>query len=143
MTIIGANQPQMEHETQAAEKTTKAKTSQEAGFGVNVRLATDDDFMTIIGAEKPTFVMFYASWCGHCSTVKPAFSKLSTTMKEKGHPVQVIAIDAAENPKTADFAGVEMLPTFKIFAAGQLLAVYDGDRSYDDMLKFCQQHEKK
>ncbi|KAI5647033.1 thioredoxin domain-containing protein [Phthorimaea operculella] len=52
---------QMEHETQAAEKTTKAKTSQEAGFGVNVRLATDDDFMTIIGAEKPTFVMFYAS----------------------------------------------------------------------------------
>ncbi|KAJ2954256.1 hypothetical protein O0L34_g2505 [Tuta absoluta] len=133
---------QMEHQTQAKEKSPQTKKSQEAGFGVNVRLSTDEDFSTIIGADKPTFVMFYASWCGHCSTVKPAFSKLSSTMKSEGHPVQVIAVDAAENPKTADFANVETLPTFKIFAAGKELAKYEGDRSYDDMLKFCKSHQE-
>lgn len=82
--------------------------------------------------------------CGHCSTVKPAFSKLATTLKtEKNYTTRAIAIDAAENPKVADLASVELLPTFKIYAGGKQLALYEGDRSYDDMLAFCKSHEKK
>lgn len=37
------------------------KTTQEAGFGVNVVLASDADFEQIISSDTPTFVMFYAS----------------------------------------------------------------------------------
>ncbi|XP_053624700.1 protein disulfide-isomerase A5 isoform X2 [Plodia interpunctella] len=120
----------------------KVKTGAEAGFGVNVVLSTDADFEKIVAAEKPTFVMFYASWCGHCVTAKPAFSKLATTMNAENGPVLAIAVDAAENPKVADLAGIETLPTFKIFSNGKILGVYTGDRSYDDMLQFCKQHAK-
>lgn len=84
------------------------------------------------------------SVCGHCATVKPAFSKLATTLKtDKNFTARAIAVDAAENPKVADMASVELLPTFKIYAAGKQLALYEGDRSYDDMLAFCKTHEKK
>ncbi|XP_075990887.1 protein disulfide-isomerase A5 [Anticarsia gemmatalis] len=118
------------------------KTAQDAGFGKNVVVSTDADFEQIIGSPTPTFVMFYASWCGHCVTAKPAFSRLATTLKETNHGVQAIAIDAAENSKAADFAKIQTLPTFKIFANGAHLADYEGDRSMEDMLKFCQSHAK-
>ncbi|XP_049886276.1 protein disulfide-isomerase A5 [Pectinophora gossypiella] len=127
---------QMEHQTQQ-----KAKTAQQAGFGVNVVLATDNDFEKIVGSATPTFVMFYASFCGHCTTVKPTFSRLATTMKEQ-KIVQIIAIDAAENPKVADLAKIETLPTFKMYSSGKETALYEGDRSYDDMLNFCKTHQK-
>lgn len=57
-------------------------------------------------------------------------------------PVKVIAVDAAENPKVADLAGIETLPTFKIFASGKQLADYGGDRSTEDMISFCKSHAK-
>lgn len=69
---------------------------------------------------------------------------MATTLKtEKNYTARAIAVDAAENPKVADMASVELLPTFKIYAAGKQLALYEGDRSYDDMLAFCKQHENK
>ncbi|XP_013189435.2 protein disulfide-isomerase A5 [Amyelois transitella] len=126
-----------QHQTKQA-----AKSSTEAGFGVNVVLSTDADFEQIIASDKPTFVMFYATWCGHCVTAKPAFSKLASTLKTENAPVAAIAVEASENPKVADIAGVETLPTFKIFSKGKILADYTGDRSYEDMLTFCKQHAK-
>ncbi|CAH2034635.1 unnamed protein product, partial [Iphiclides podalirius] len=115
-------------------------TNQEAGFGTNVQLATDDFFETIIAAPMPTFVMFYATWCGHCSEAKPAFSRLATRMLEEGGRVKVVAVEASDNPKAADFAQVQTLPTFKMYVAGAHVADYQGDRSLEDMLRFCMHH---
>ncbi|CAK1588630.1 unnamed protein product [Parnassius mnemosyne] len=125
------------------EETKKStKTNQDAGFGTNVQLATDDDFEMIISSPKPTFVMFYAVWCSHCVTAKPAFSRLATTLKSDNWPVKVVAVEASDNPKVADFAHVETLPTFKMYAAGKHVADYEGDRTTEDMLKFCMSHVK-
>ncbi|XP_059055223.1 protein disulfide-isomerase A5 [Achroia grisella] len=119
-----------------------AKSNQDAGFGVNVLLSTDDDFEKIIAAPTHTFVMFYATWCGHCVTAKPAFSRLATALKTDKSPVKAVAVEAAENSKAADLAGIQTLPTFKMFAAGKHVADYDGDRSVEDMVNFCKQYEK-
>ncbi|CAH2209172.1 jg23515, partial [Pararge aegeria aegeria] len=80
--------------------------------------------------------------CGHCSTVKPAYSRLATALKNENSPIKAIAVEAADNQKVADFAGVETLPTFKIYANGKLLATYEGDRSMEDMQSFCKSHLK-
>ncbi|XP_068632672.1 protein disulfide-isomerase A5 [Battus philenor] len=116
--------------------------SQDAGFGVNVQIATDDDFQSVISSPKPTFVMFFATWCGHCSTVKPAYSRLATAMKADNWPVKIVAVEAADNAKVADFAQIETLPTFKIYANGKHVANYEGDRTQEDMFKFCMSHAK-
>ncbi|XP_013179210.1 PREDICTED: protein disulfide-isomerase A5 isoform X1 [Papilio xuthus] len=121
----------------------KQMTSQEAGFGVNVQMINDDDFHTIIASKTPTFIMFYATWCGHCSTVKPVYSRLATKMKSIGGPVLVAAVEASDNPKVADYAKIETLPTFKIYSNGNLLADYDGDRSAEDFERFCMSHAKR
>ncbi|XP_023938732.2 protein disulfide-isomerase A5 [Bicyclus anynana] len=118
------------------------KSNQDAGFGVNVQLAGDGDFEDIIASPNPTFVMFYATWCGHCSAVKPAYSRLATALKAENSPIKAIAVDAGENQKVADIASVQTLPTFKIYSNGKFLASYEGDRSTEDMLKFCKSYLK-
>lgn len=115
------------------------KSNQEAGFGVNVLQCTDNDFESLINDSKATIVMFYASWCGNCATIKPAFSKLATTLKSEGIG-KAIAIDAAINPRTADFAHVEIIPTFKLYKSGKEIAVYNGDRSFEDFLNFVKKN---
>lgn len=82
----------------------------------------------------------YQSGCGHCVAAKPMVSRLATTLKNENSLVKVIAVDAADNPKVADIAGIETLPTFKMYSAGKHLADYTGDRSLDDMIKFCKNY---
>lgn len=56
--------------------------------------------------------------------------------------MKAYAVDAAENPKVADLAGIQTLPTFKLYKGGQLVATYEGDRSAEDMQQFCDSHAK-
>ncbi|XP_045458329.1 protein disulfide-isomerase A5 [Melitaea cinxia] len=116
------------------------KSNQDAGFGVNVVLADDGNFFDMISSPSPTFVMFYATWCGHCSTVKPAYSRLATKIKGENSNIKIVAVEAGENSKVSDFAGIQTLPTFKIYKFGKYLADYEGDRSTEDMYKFCKSH---
>ncbi|XP_063394414.1 protein disulfide-isomerase A5 [Cydia fagiglandana] len=129
--------------TAMGETAQKASASpQAAGFGSSVTLSFDADFETTIGSSKPVFVMFHAIWCDHCVAAKPAFSKLATALKTENSPVTAVAVEADKNPKAVDLAGIQTLPTFKIFANGKLVADYEGDRSLEDMLKFCKSHTK-
>lgn len=85
-------------------------------------------------------INFKTTGCGHCTQAKPAFSELAAALKNSD--INVYAVDAAENPKVADIAGIQSLPTYKIFANGKMLAEYTGDRSTADMLSFCKKYAK-
>ncbi|XP_041987353.1 protein disulfide-isomerase A5 [Aricia agestis] len=112
------------------------KKRKETGFNDHVMLADDDDFDKIIASPKPTFVMFYATWCGHCAKVKPTFNDLAT--KLAGKSVRALAVDASESEKIADRESIKGLPTFKMYASGKLLADYDGERTLEGMFTFCE-----
>lgn len=86
--------------------------------------------------------LFGVPGCGHCVEAKPAFSKLATALKEEKSTVKAVAVEAADNPKVADFAGIQTLPTFKLFANGKLVADYDGGRTLEEMHQFCKSHAK-
>ncbi|CAH0578023.1 unnamed protein product [Chrysodeixis includens] len=118
----------------------KMKTAQQSGFTDDVTVISDANFEEIISSITPSFIMFFASWCGHCTQVKPAFSELAAALK--GGDINVYAVDAAENAKVADIAGIQSLPTFKIYANGKVLSEYTGDRSFQDMLNFCKKFAK-
>ncbi|KAJ8737780.1 hypothetical protein PYW08_000375 [Mythimna loreyi] len=113
-----------------------------AGFGVNVRMTSDANFQEVISAANPTFVMFYASWCGHCVEAKPEFSRTADRLVQKDSKVKLYAVDASENAKVADIAGIQTLPTFKLYVSGALVADYTGPRTADEMFEFCKSHDK-
>lgn len=130
------------HSHTNVQRAAKPQTATEAGFNVNVAISTDADFEQIIAAQTPTFAMFYAPWCKFCVEIKPTFSRLATTLKEKKAAINIIAADAAGNPKIADLANIETLPTFKMYVGGKFQANYDGDRTLEDMLAFCETYIK-
>ncbi|XP_050683298.1 protein disulfide-isomerase A5 isoform X2 [Leptidea sinapis] len=118
------------------------KKHDQTGFGVNVIIGNDGNYETVLGSNQPSFVMFHAMWCDHCNEVKPNFSRLATKLKSDKINVNIVAVDAMENPKVSDFAGIKSLPTFKLYSSLKELRVYDGDRSIEDMYTFCKTAQK-
>ena len=55
--------------------------------------------------KMPTFVMYYAPWCGHCKTFKPEFEKLGSNFQDK---IKILIV----NPK--DVSNQEYILSQKI-----------------------------
>lgn len=88
---------------------------------------------------KSVFVKFYAPWCGHCKAMKPAWDKL---MKQyDGHASIVVAdVDCiGEGKSMCDDVGVEGFPTIK-FGDPANLEDYEGEREFDDLVKFAKEN---
>lgn len=78
---------------------------------------TDADFQKeVLDAEQPTFVDFWASWCGPCRMVGPIFEELSNEYAGK---VKFAKVNVDENPKTPANYGVRGIPTLIMFKGGK------------------------
>lgn len=82
------------------------------------------------GASAPTFTMYYADWCPHCKTVKPAFQQFSKdgSVTVKGKTVFVSMVE--EKEITSDVK-VKGFPTFVLKKANGATIESDADRTPD------------
>ena len=80
-----------------------------------------------------SFTMYYADWCPHCKTIKPAFkdwsSKGSTTIG--GKTVFLNMVEADSSPAKLAGKPVKGYPTFLLEKADGSFKEFDGDRSPD------------
>jgi len=85
--------------------------------GKNLINVTDDSFKKdVLDSEIPTFVDFWASWCGPCRMIGPLFEELSNEYAGK---VKFAKINVDENPKTPSNYGVRGIPTLIMFKGGK------------------------
>ncbi|KAH9637335.1 hypothetical protein HF086_006979 [Spodoptera exigua] len=108
-----------------------------------VRHLDSATFRNTLRKIKHAIVMFYAPWCSHCTHAKPQVSLLAEKLHTENVNVKVYAVDASKNQKVADVAGIQTLPTFKLYTNGQLIADYDGGRTLDEMFEFCRSYANK
>ena len=93
-----------------------------------------------------TFTMYYADWCGHCKTAKPAFEEL---VKQSpiivGGRAVTIRLVSPENEASKVDAGAKIdgFPTFyfKNNKTGQLVQ-YNGAREVDGYKAFLEKEVK-
>jgi thiol-disulfide isomerase/thioredoxin len=67
--------------------------------------------------DKPSFIMYYVDWCGHCKRTKPEFEKLIDNYKGK---IQLKMIDA-EDPSNKNLVmnqDVKGFPTIRYYKNG-------------------------
>jgi len=78
-------------------------------------------------ANTPSFTLYYANWCGHCKTVKPAFSTWSSSgsITINGQPVALAMIEESDKK---DDAVVKGFPTFILKKDGKYTE-FSGDRT--------------
>ena len=81
----------------------------------NVITASDADFETLIGGDKPVLVDFWAEWCGPCRMIAPTVEKIAGDHSEK---LAVAKLNVDENPQTAMAYDVMSIPTLIVYADG-------------------------
>jgi len=108
--------------------------------GDEPKILTESEVMEL--KKKHGIILFYMNGCGHCETMKPAWNKVITELKDK-HKNEII-LGAVESSNMDMFKkhgispSVSGFPTILYFHPNKLTnpESYNGDRSYEDLKKW-------
>ena len=83
----------------------------------NVTQVTDATFeATVVNADKPAMVDFWATWCGPCRIIAPHVEALAEEFAGK---VIVAKVDVDSSRQTAIKFGIQSIPTLAVLQGRQ------------------------
>ncbi len=101
----------------------------------------DDDPKKVFSSTKPTMVLFYAPWCGHCKTMKPEYERLREKYRKNPNK-NVVMINCDDHKDFASKAGVQGFPTLRLYKnpKDDKYVDYEGPRTADAIETFLSEN---
>ena len=99
----------------------------------NISAVTDAEFdQTVLMADKPVLVDFWAEWCGPYRQVAPILDELAGVHGDK---ITFLKMNVDENPVTPSSYRVTGIPTINVYQGGQVVKTIVGARPKAALLK--------
>ena len=103
-----------------------------------VQQVSDQDFeTTVLQSDKPSFVDFWAPWCGPCRVIGPVVEELAPLYEGK---INITKMNVDENPGVAQKYQVTSIPTLMIFKNGQVVDRALGALPKSELQKFIERN---
>ena len=83
----------------------------------------EEFYSKVLGDNKKTVVLFYATWCPYCSNFKPTFESAKIETANKVGSI----IDEDENPLWDRF-NIQAVPTMIVFQNGKIISRRDAKK---------------
>lgn len=75
-----------------------------------------------IPMQGKVVIDFFATWCGPCKRIAPAFEKLATSLPG----ITFLKVDVDESPELVTFYDISAMPTFVFLKDGKELKRVEG-----------------
>lgn len=99
-------------------------------------LNQDNFDSTVLQADKPVLIDFWAPWCGPCKVMSPVVEELAGEMDA----VTIAKVNVDDNPELAQQFNVLSIPTFLVFKGGQVVEQFSGSMSKEALREKLEKH---
>jgi thiol-disulfide isomerase/thioredoxin len=87
-------------------------------------------------------VLYYANWCGHCTTMKPEWQKVVDNIK-KSNVVNIADVESSHISDLTHKPNVNGFPSIKMYNSGNEIANFDDERIADKIEDFAISNSNK